>query len=84
MTRPYNGAMTADDPHDYVDPEHRARILIDDMLARAGWVVQDYRRVNLLAGPGVAVRELVRNAGHRLAESLEGIGVEIEDAAAPD
>ena len=55
--------MPADESHDYVDPEDRARIRIDDMLARVGWVVQDYRRVNLFAGPGVAVRELVTNAG---------------------
>lgn len=33
------------------------------MLEAAGWVVQDYRAVNLYAGPGVAVRELVTNAG---------------------
>lgn len=48
---------------DYIDPEDRARIRIDDMLTRAGWVVQDYKSVNLYAGEGVAVRELVTNAG---------------------
>ncbi len=48
---------------DYIDPEDRARIRIDDMLTRAGWMVQDYKAVNLYAGEGVAVRELVTNAG---------------------
>ena len=33
------------------------------MLAAAGWVVQDYRAVNLYAATGVAVRELFTNAG---------------------
>ena len=33
------------------------------MLGAAGWVVQDYRSVNLYAGTGVAVRELVTTAG---------------------
>ncbi|HWI04536.1 MAG TPA: DEAD/DEAH box helicase family protein, partial [Acidimicrobiales bacterium] len=33
------------------------------MLAAAGWVVQNYKAVNLYAGTGVAVRELVTDAG---------------------
>lgn len=33
------------------------------MLVRSGWVVQDYKSINLYAGPGVAVRELVTTAG---------------------
>ncbi|MBW3662685.1 MAG: DEAD/DEAH box helicase family protein [Actinobacteria bacterium] len=33
------------------------------MLEAAGWVVQDYRSINLYAGVGVAVRELVTTAG---------------------
>ena len=48
---------------DYVAPEDRARVRIDAMLVRAGWAVQDYRSVNLYAGRGVAVRELVTAAG---------------------
>jgi len=44
-------------------PEQRARVRIDAMLEAAGWVVQDYKAVNLYAGTGVAVRELVTNAG---------------------
>ncbi|WP_020377912.1 DEAD/DEAH box helicase family protein [Candidatus Microthrix parvicella] len=48
---------------DYIAPENKARARIDEMLQRAGWVVQDYKSVNLYAGVGVAVRELVTNAG---------------------
>ncbi|MEX2619203.1 MAG: type I restriction-modification enzyme R subunit C-terminal domain-containing protein [Egibacteraceae bacterium] len=49
--------------HDRLLPEQRARVRIDAMLAAAGWVVQDYKSVNLYAGTGVAVRELVTDAG---------------------
>lgn len=51
------------DADDYVKPEDRARMRIDSMLERAGWVVQDYQDINLYAGQGVAVRELVTSAG---------------------
>ena len=51
------------DEHDRLLPEQRARVRIDTMLEAAGWVVQDYKAVNLRAGTGVAVRELVTDAG---------------------
>jgi len=51
----------ADD--DYLHPEQLARKRIDAMLVRAGWIVQDYKSINLYAGTGVAVRELVTAAG---------------------
>ena len=44
--------------------EQRARVLIDQQLAKAGWVVQDKKDVNLFAGRGIAVREVVMKAGH--------------------
>jgi len=44
--------------------EARARKLIDAQLAQAGWVVQDKKDLNLFAGQGVAVREVVMKAGH--------------------
>jgi type I restriction enzyme R subunit len=47
----------------YIAPEQKARRRIDAMLAAAGWLVQDYKSVNLYASTGVAVRELVTNAG---------------------
>jgi type I restriction enzyme R subunit len=55
--------MAPTDEPDYLHPEQRARQRIDTMLAAAGWVVQDYKSVNLYAGTGVAVRELVTTAG---------------------
>lgn len=44
--------------------EQRARALIDRQLTAAGWVVQDRRDLNLFAGQGIAVREVVMKPGH--------------------
>ncbi|MCK6546339.1 DEAD/DEAH box helicase family protein [Myxococcota bacterium] len=44
-------------------PEQKARRVIDAQLAASGWVVQHKKDVNLAAGPGVAVRELLTGAG---------------------
>src|SRR5437588_5638418 len=41
----------------YLTPEAKARVRIDEMLAKASWVVQDANKVNLAAARGVAVRE---------------------------
>ena len=38
-------------------PEEKARQEIDRQLVQCGWQVQDYREMNISAGPGVAVRE---------------------------
>ena len=38
-------------------PEQKARKRIDAMLLAAGWLVQDRRRLNLHAAPGVALCE---------------------------
>ncbi len=38
-------------------PEAFARKTIDQKLTAAGWIVQDFKALNLGAGPGVAVRE---------------------------
>jgi type I restriction enzyme, R subunit len=38
-------------------PEQKARQKIDQQLGQCGWIVQDYRRMNISAGFGVAVRE---------------------------
>lgn len=55
--------MSGSDDSNYLHPEQKARQRIDAMLGAAGWVVQDYRSVNLFAGRGVAARELVTAAG---------------------
>src|SRR5207244_10236063 len=54
----------------YLTPEAKARVEIDRMLAAAGWVVQDYARVNLAAARGVAVREFVLAPPHGRADYL--------------
>ena len=56
--------MTGTGADAYLTPEARARITIDGMLEAAGWVVQDYKDINLYAGTGVAVREFILAQGH--------------------
>ena len=48
---------------DYIKPEDRARIRIDEMLTRAGWAVQNYMSPDLWASQGVALREVPTDAG---------------------
>ena len=38
-------------------PEQKARQNIDDMLSKAGWIVQDKDKGDFSAGRGLAVRE---------------------------
>lgn len=40
-------------------PEKRARVLIDEQLTQAGWVVQDRKNIDLVNHVGVAVRETI-------------------------
>jgi type I restriction enzyme R subunit len=40
-------------------PEERARVLIDEQLTQAGWVVQDRKKIDLVNHVGVAVRETI-------------------------
>ncbi len=44
-------------------PEEQARERIDERLEQSGWVVQDLKKVNLMASPGVAVREYPTSTG---------------------
>src|SRR5438270_138159 len=53
----------ADEGH-LLPAEARARKLIDEQLVQAGWIVQDKKNLNLFAGQGVAVREVVMKPGH--------------------
>jgi type I restriction enzyme R subunit len=54
----------------YLTPEAKARLEIDAMLERSGWVVQDPAAVNLGAGRGVAVREFILAEPHGRADYL--------------
>ena len=40
----------------YITPEAQARWNIDRQLEECGWVVQDYKSINILSASGVAVR----------------------------
>jgi type I restriction enzyme R subunit len=55
---------------DYLDPEARARMEIDRQLGACGWIVQDYKKLNLGAGVGVAVREFKMSGGYDAADYL--------------
>ncbi|MQA35727.1 type I restriction endonuclease subunit R [Modestobacter roseus] len=48
--------------------EQRARVLIDRQLAAAGWSVQSRSELNLFAGQGIAVREVIMAPGHGRAD----------------
>lgn len=48
--------------------EQRARVLIDRQLSAAGWIVQNRSELNLFAGQGVAVREVIMAEGHGRAD----------------
>ena len=44
-------------------PEEQARQNIDQLLTKAGWIIQDVNEINLGAGLGVAVREYPTKTG---------------------
>ena len=44
-------------------PEQAARDVIDEKLSQAGWIVQDKKKIDLSAGPGIAVREYQTDVG---------------------
>jgi type I restriction enzyme, R subunit len=59
-------------------PEEKAREQIDSLLIQCGWLVQDYRAVNLSAGPGIAIREVPMKEGkadYLLCVDRKAIGV---------
>lgn len=59
-------------------PEQKARQQIDRQLEQAGWIVQDYRQMNISAGLGVAVREfplITGDADYMLYADSKAIGV---------
>ena len=44
-------------------PEEKARKVIDTKLKQSGWIIQDLKKVNQMAGLGVAVREYPTSTG---------------------
>lgn len=45
-------------------PEEKSRQMIDHQLGQCGWLVQDYRQMDLSAGLGIAVREFPLKTGY--------------------
>ncbi|MGL4860913.1 MAG: hypothetical protein ACRC5A_14525, partial [Enterobacteriaceae bacterium] len=45
------------------NPEQKARDYIDALLAQAGWVVQDKKKIDFSASGGIAVREYQTDVG---------------------
>ena len=68
-----------------MQPEEKARIVIDQKLQEAGWLVQDMKTINLSAGIGVAVREFPTNTGEvDYALFVEGRPVGVVEAKKPE
>lgn len=66
-------------------PEQKAREMIDKKLAQSGWIVQDMKQLNLLAGLGVAVREFPTSTGPvDYALFVDGVPVGIVEAKKDD
>jgi hypothetical protein len=71
-------------------PEQQARVEIDRKLEAAGWVVQDFREMELSGGRGVAIREFPTATGpadyllYGDRKALGSIGQEGWDAAQAD
>ncbi len=64
-----------------MSPEEKARIAIDQKLAQSGWIIQDMKQLNLVAGLGVAVREFPTSTGEvDYALFVDGIPVGVVEA----
>jgi len=46
-----------------MSPEDKARELIDVKLTASGWIIQNYKALNLSAGRGIALREVPLKSG---------------------
>lgn len=69
-----------------MSPEEKARLVIDEKLYQAGWVVQDMKDFNRYASLGVAVREYRTNDGDEVDYALfvEGEPVGLIEAKAEE
>lgn len=65
----------------YMTPEEKSRMQIDNRLNEAGWIIQDMKQLNPLASLGVAVREYPTNTGPvDYALFVDGIPVGVVEA----
>ena len=51
-------------------PEDKAREVIDSLLEKAGWAVEDFRQANIHGKPGVVIRNFPLEKGHGTADYL--------------
>ncbi|MDE5988695.1 MAG: DEAD/DEAH box helicase family protein [Duncaniella sp.] len=65
-----------------MQPEEKARLIIDAKLKEAGWTIQDIKEFNPFASKGVAVREFQTNDGDKVDYALfvDGIPVGLIEA----
>lgn len=64
-----------------MDPEAKARIIIDNKLKLSGWLVQDMKEANVSAAFGVSIREFPTSSGEvDYALFVDGIPVGVIEA----
>ena len=68
-----------------MNPEAKARTVIDKKLIESSWVIQDVKSLNLSASLGVAVREFPTSTGPvDYALFIEGVPVGVIEAKKKD
>jgi len=68
-----------------MQPEAKAREVIDQKLIQAGWIIQDLKKINTTAGLGIAVREFPTSSGPvDYALFINGIPVGVVEAKEDD
>ena len=64
-----------------MNPEEKARLIIDEKLQQSGWVIQDMKKLNLTVSLGIAVREFPTSSGPvDYALFVEGVPVGVVEA----
>ncbi len=58
-----SGAFVVNSYNEPMKPEEGARQNIDKQLTQSGWIVQEYKNINLSAGSGIAVCEYPTESG---------------------
>ena len=68
-----------------MNPEEKARLIIDEKLQQSGWVIQDMKKLNLTVSLGIAVREFPTSSGPvDYALFVEGVPVGVVEAQKSD
>ncbi len=68
-----------------MNPEEKARLIIDEKLQQSGWVIQDMKKLNLTVSLGIVVREFPTSSGPvDYALFVEGVPVGVVEAKKSD